>query len=139
MFLCHKIELELINPIHYEWVDDQLKISYCWTRALWTAKISPQKKIIWKRLLFHPRFEPGTSKIVSLMSTVLPLDQGDNTWICVINFLCVWSRLSWWSTHSWWISWKIFMMNRIKHLIDHLTTVSGNDSNTPIYKHYHWS
>ena len=38
----------VLNPIHHELVYHQLKISYCWTQALWTAKISPQKKIIWK-------------------------------------------------------------------------------------------
>ena len=46
----HSLDL---NPIHHERVYHQLKISYCWTQALWTAKISPKKKIIQKNSCFR--------------------------------------------------------------------------------------
>ena len=39
----------ILNPTNLEQVDHQPKISYCWTLTLWTAKISPKKKIIWKQ------------------------------------------------------------------------------------------
>ena len=53
LWRIREILSESLNPIHHERADHQLKISYCWTQALSTAKISPQKKIIQKNSCFR--------------------------------------------------------------------------------------
>ena len=63
VYKLHFTLLLFCNPIHQEWVNHQLKISYCWTWALWTAKISPQKKfymITRLNMLFSPKLPAKT-------------------------------------------------------------------------------
>ena len=42
------------NPIYHEQADHQLKISYCCTWPLWTARISPKRKL-YEKIAVSPR------------------------------------------------------------------------------------
>ena len=77
-----------IQPYLPEWVDHQLKVSYCWMQLLWNAEILPNKKIFWKKDCFTPDLNLWPLK---LYCTDLPIDQVEShegmEWICHLTDL----------------------------------------------------